>query len=174
VAATGTLRELADQLLDGLDGILHYCRTKVPMEVVEAANGNINPFSAVAADRRTCITSCQTPRAWQPPRPNWWPSRKRAKMQVLSNSRGEPILEPVEMPRIRMALIWGARTDRDEVFPRPDLLMMGFAWPSAAILVEGFHPGDDALPKRRDGTIILSRDLAGLRLIVLHVGRGRR
>jgi hypothetical protein len=51
------LRELADQLLDGLDGILNCCRTKVPMEVVEAANGNINPFSAVAADRRTCITS---------------------------------------------------------------------------------------------------------------------
>ena len=30
-----------DQLLDHLDGILNYCRTKVPMGVVEAVNGNI-------------------------------------------------------------------------------------------------------------------------------------
>jgi len=28
-------------LLDHLDGILNYCRTKVPMGVVEAVNGNI-------------------------------------------------------------------------------------------------------------------------------------
>jgi transposase len=34
-------RKLADMLLDHLDGILNYCRTKVPMGVVEAVNGNI-------------------------------------------------------------------------------------------------------------------------------------
>jgi len=28
-------------LLDHLEGILNYCRTKVPMGVVEAVNGNI-------------------------------------------------------------------------------------------------------------------------------------
>jgi transposase len=28
-------------LLDHLDGILNYCRTKVPLGVVEAINGNI-------------------------------------------------------------------------------------------------------------------------------------
>jgi len=28
-------------LLDHLDGILNYCRTKVPLRVVEAVNGNI-------------------------------------------------------------------------------------------------------------------------------------
>jgi transposase len=28
-------------LLDHLDGILNYCRTKVPLGVVEAVNGNI-------------------------------------------------------------------------------------------------------------------------------------
>src|SRR5262252_1345093 len=33
--------ELARTLLDHLDGILNYCRTKVPMGVVEAINGNI-------------------------------------------------------------------------------------------------------------------------------------
>lgn len=34
-------RKLAIMLLDHLDGILNYCRTKVPLGVVEAVNGNI-------------------------------------------------------------------------------------------------------------------------------------
>lgn len=34
-------RKLADMLLNHLDGILNYCRTKVRMGVVEAVNGNI-------------------------------------------------------------------------------------------------------------------------------------
>ena len=33
--------KLAEMLLDHLDGILNYCRTKVPLGVVEAINGNI-------------------------------------------------------------------------------------------------------------------------------------
>src|SRR5262249_11255598 len=33
--------KLAMMLLDHLDGILNYCRTKVPLGVVEAVNGNI-------------------------------------------------------------------------------------------------------------------------------------
>jgi transposase len=33
--------KLASMLLDHLDGILNYCRTKVPLGVVEAVNGNI-------------------------------------------------------------------------------------------------------------------------------------
>jgi transposase len=35
------MEKLADMLLRHLDGILNYCRTKVPLEVVEAVNGNI-------------------------------------------------------------------------------------------------------------------------------------
>ena len=35
------LEKLAQMLLDHLEGILNYCRTKVPMGVVEAVNGNI-------------------------------------------------------------------------------------------------------------------------------------
>ncbi len=35
------LQKLAQMLLDHLDGILNYCRTKVPLGVVEAINGNI-------------------------------------------------------------------------------------------------------------------------------------
>ena len=34
-------QKLAEMLLDHLEGILNYCRTKVPMGVVEAVNGNI-------------------------------------------------------------------------------------------------------------------------------------
>ena len=34
-------QKLAAMLLDHLDGILNYCRTRVPMGVVEAVNGNI-------------------------------------------------------------------------------------------------------------------------------------
>jgi transposase len=33
--------KLADMLVNHLDGILNYCRTKVPMGMVEAINGNI-------------------------------------------------------------------------------------------------------------------------------------
>ena len=34
-------QKLAQMLLDHLEGILNYCRTKVRMELVEAVNGNI-------------------------------------------------------------------------------------------------------------------------------------
>jgi len=33
--------KLADMLVKHLDGILNYCRTKVPLGMVEAINGNI-------------------------------------------------------------------------------------------------------------------------------------
>jgi transposase len=36
-----SFRKLALMILDHLDGILNYCRTKVPLGVVEAVNGNI-------------------------------------------------------------------------------------------------------------------------------------
>ena len=35
------MEKLADMLIDHLDGILNYCRIKVPMGVIEAINGNI-------------------------------------------------------------------------------------------------------------------------------------
>ena len=34
-------QKLAEMLVNHLDGILNYCRTKVPLGVVEAINGNI-------------------------------------------------------------------------------------------------------------------------------------
>ena len=50
--------KLARTLLDHLDGILNYCRTKVPMGVVEAINGNIKACCAADADTETCATCC--------------------------------------------------------------------------------------------------------------------
>jgi transposase len=41
VAKSEPFQKLAMMLLDHLDGILNYCRTKVPLGVVEAVNGNI-------------------------------------------------------------------------------------------------------------------------------------
>ena len=38
------MQKLAKMLLDHLEGILNYCRTKIPMGVVEAVNGNIKPL----------------------------------------------------------------------------------------------------------------------------------
>jgi transposase len=35
------MQKLARMLLDHLEGILNYCRTKIPMGVIEAVNGNI-------------------------------------------------------------------------------------------------------------------------------------
>src|SRR5512135_1360343 len=40
-ASGNAFQKLAAMLLDHLDGILNYCRTKVPLGVVEAINGNI-------------------------------------------------------------------------------------------------------------------------------------
>ena len=42
-------------LLDHLDGILNYCRTKVPLGVVEAVNGNILEVSAGIALSLRCL-----------------------------------------------------------------------------------------------------------------------
>ena len=35
------MNELADMLLDHFEGILNYCRTKVPLRMAEDVNGNI-------------------------------------------------------------------------------------------------------------------------------------
>jgi transposase len=45
-------QKLALMLLDHLDGILNYCRTKVPPGVVEAINGNIKSLYAAATATR--------------------------------------------------------------------------------------------------------------------------
>ena len=37
----GNRRKLAHMLLDHLEGMLNYCRMKVPMGVIEVVNGNV-------------------------------------------------------------------------------------------------------------------------------------
>jgi hypothetical protein len=49
-------QKLAEMLLDHLDGILNYCRTKVPLGVVGAVNGNIKSLLG-AADVDTRISA---------------------------------------------------------------------------------------------------------------------
>lgn len=46
----------ARMLLDHLDGILNYCRTKVPLGTVAAVNGNITALLRRAGVIRTCAT----------------------------------------------------------------------------------------------------------------------
>jgi transposase len=43
------MEKLARMLLDHLEGILNYCRTKVPMGVIEAVNGNIKALLRAGA-----------------------------------------------------------------------------------------------------------------------------
>jgi Transposase len=101
--------KLAKMLLEHLDGILNYCRTKVPLGVVEAVNANIKSlpsdrprnrrgavvgpafaYYVAGGDTRTCATCCARRTAKRRPRPNLWSSGRRPKMRVPSNSGGEP------------------------------------------------------------------------------------
>jgi hypothetical protein len=77
-------------LLEHLDGILNYCRTKVPLGVVEAVNGNIksllrrgrgyqNLRYLLLKAQRIAVTNTE-----------FVSSGKRPKMRVPSNSCGEP------------------------------------------------------------------------------------
>ena len=45
-------------LPDHLDGILNYCRTKVPLGVVEAVNVNIRSLLRRGRAYKTCATCC--------------------------------------------------------------------------------------------------------------------
>jgi transposase len=51
-------QKLADLLVNHLDGILNYCRTKVPMGMVKAINGNFKFSYAVAAGTAICDIYC--------------------------------------------------------------------------------------------------------------------
>ena len=77
-------------LLDHLDGILNYCRTKVPFGVVEAINGNIKTLLRRGVATRISAIYCSRHNAWRSPRPNSSFFRKRPKMRVSTNSRAEP------------------------------------------------------------------------------------
>jgi len=48
-------QKLSEMLLGHLDGILNYCRTKVPMGVVEAINGNLKTLLRRARGYDHCL-----------------------------------------------------------------------------------------------------------------------
>jgi transposase len=52
------MEKLADMLFRHLEGILNYCRTKVPLGVVEAVNGNIKALLRRGRGYPTSPTTC--------------------------------------------------------------------------------------------------------------------
>jgi transposase len=71
-------QRFAYMLLKHLDGILNYCRTKVPMGVVEAVNGTSKPCCVAAADTRTFVISCSKAQRMSATRTEFVVSRKAA------------------------------------------------------------------------------------------------
>lgn len=85
-------RKLAIILLDHLDGILNYCRTKVRLGVVEAINWNIKSLLRRGRGYKNLRICCSRPSGWLPRKSNSWSSGKRLKLRLLSDSCTEPNL----------------------------------------------------------------------------------
>lgn len=64
--------KLADMRVKHLDGILNYCRTKVPLGMVEAINGNIKSLLRRGRGIAISATYCSKLNAWRQPGPNLW------------------------------------------------------------------------------------------------------
>ena len=82
--------KLADMLLDHLDGILNYCRTKVPLGVVEAVNGNIKSLLRRGRGYQNLRYLLLKAQRMAATRTEFVVFRKAPKMAVPSNSRAEP------------------------------------------------------------------------------------
>jgi transposase len=54
------MEKLARMLLNHLEGILNYCRTKVPMGVIEAVNGNLKALLRRGRGYREELSTLQT------------------------------------------------------------------------------------------------------------------
>lgn len=77
------MEKLAGMLLDHLEGILNYCRTQVPLGVMEALNGNIKALLRRGRGYRDLdylLLKAQRLVAY----------RKPLKMRATSDSRAEP------------------------------------------------------------------------------------
>src|SRR5690242_10280139 len=90
-------QKLAEMLLDHLDGILNYCRTRVPLGVVEAVNGNIKLILAlfsvsVAIAAGVKAGGASHTGAWdrRPRQPDLWASRRVAPRRITQPAAGEP------------------------------------------------------------------------------------
>jgi hypothetical protein len=83
------MEKLARMLLNHLEGILNYCKIKVPMGVVEAVNGNIKALLRRGRGYRDLDYCYGRRSAWPPLRPNSSLSRKPRRMHVYPDSRSE-------------------------------------------------------------------------------------
>jgi hypothetical protein len=71
-------------LLDHLDGILSYCRIKVPLGVVEAVNGNIKSLLRRGRGYKNLRYLLLKAQRMAAPRTEFVVFRKRPKMRLLS------------------------------------------------------------------------------------------
>ena len=85
--------KLAGMLLDHLEGILNYCRTKVPLGVVEAVNGNIKSLLRRGRGYKNLRYLLLKAQRMAVTKTEFIIFRKRPKMRALSNSCGEPKME---------------------------------------------------------------------------------
>ena len=83
-------------------GILNYRRTKVPLGVVEAVNGNIKALLRRGRGFKNLRTCSSRRNVWQQSKRNSSSSRKRPKMQLPLDSCSEPkMLEIMLLGRAR-------------------------------------------------------------------------
>ncbi len=84
-------QKLAEMLLDHLDGILNYCRTKVPLGVVEAINGNIKALLRRGRGYKNLRYLLLKAQRMAATKTEFVVFRKPPKMRVPSDSCAEPI-----------------------------------------------------------------------------------
>jgi hypothetical protein len=72
-------------LLDQLDGILNYCRTKVPLGVVVAINGNIKSLPRPSRGYKNLRYLLLKVQRMAAPGLNSWPSRKQPELRASSD-----------------------------------------------------------------------------------------
>ncbi len=125
-------QNLAYMLLDHLDGILDYCRTKVRFGVVEAINANIKTLLRRGRGYKNLgYLLLRRPNAW-PPRPNSSFYRKPPRMRVSTSSRAEPFF-----PRILLLDWWITEIRGRMLCAIAKCLWNGyldrFCWPTCAV-----------------------------------------
>ena len=113
-------QKLAHMLVDHLDGILNYCRTKVRSVSWKPSTATSKPFLEGAAATKISPICCSRLSAWRSQRPNSSFFRKQPKMLVSTNSCAEPFFLWLVFQLIKG---FHAKTIivRTSLFPRLDL-----------------------------------------------------
>ncbi len=88
------MEKLARMLLDHLEGILNYCRTKVPLGVIEAVNGNIKALLRRGRGYRDMNYLLLKAQRLAATRTEFSFFRKPRSMRIYPDSRSEPKFLP--------------------------------------------------------------------------------